>query len=55
MNSNIKNKPYIVVSYMKGLSESCMNICRKYGIEMFFKGAKTIRELLVTQKTRITY
>ena len=24
---------------MKGLSETCKNICRKHGIEMFFKGA----------------
>ena len=46
-NSNTKNKPYIVVPYMKGLSESCRNICRKHGIEMYFKGANTIRELLV--------
>ena len=49
-NSNIKNKPYIAVPYMKGLSESCKNICRKHGIEMFFKGANTIRELLVHPK-----
>ena len=51
-NSNIKNKPYIVVPYMKGLSESCRNICRKHGIEMFFKGANTIRELLVHPKDK---
>ena len=51
-NSNIKNKPFIVVPYMKGLSESCRNIWRKHGIEMFFKGANTIRELLVHPKDK---
>ena len=41
--SNTSNrKPYIVVPYMKGLSESCKNICRRHGIEMHFKGANTI-------------
>ena len=35
---------------MKGLSETCKTICRKHGIEMLFKGANTIRELLVHPK-----
>ena len=48
----MKNKPYIVVPNMKGLSESCKNICKKHGIEMFFKGANTIRELLVHPKDK---
>ena len=48
----MKNKPYIVVPYMKGLSESCNNNCRKHGIEMFFKGANTIREFLVHPKDK---
>ena len=37
---------------MKGLNESCRNICRKHGIEIFFKGANTIRELLLHQKDK---
>ena len=28
------NKPYIVVPYVKGMSDSCKNICIKHGIEM---------------------
>ena len=32
------NKPYIVVPYVQGTSESCKNICRKHGVEMHFKG-----------------
>ena len=46
-NSNIKYKTYIVEPCMKGLNESCKNICKKHGIEMFFKAANTIRVLLV--------
>ena len=37
---------------MKGLSESCKNICRRNGIEMHFKGANTIRQLLVHPKDK---
>ena len=48
--SNIKS--YIVVPYVKGMSESCKNICRKHGIEMYFKGGNTIKNLLVDPKDR---
>ena len=51
-NQNINKKPYIVVPYIKGLSESCKNICRRHGIEMHFKGANTIRQLLVHPKDK---
>ena len=51
-NDNNKNKPYIVVPCMKGLSESCKNICRKHGIEMYFKGGNTIKGLLVHPKDK---
>ena len=37
---------------MNGLSESCRNICRRHGIEMYFKGANTVRELLVHPKDK---
>ena len=47
-----KNKPYIVVPYMKGLGASCKNICRKHGIEIYFKGGNIIKELLVHPKAR---
>ena len=48
------NKPCIVVPYVKGMSESCKNICRKHGIEMYFKGGNTIKILLVHPKTQTT-
>ena len=54
-STNSKKKPYLVVPYMKGLSESCKNICSRHGIEMHFKGANTTRQLLVHQKIRMTY
>ena len=48
----ISKKPYIVVPYMKGLSETCKNICRRHGIDMHFKGSNTIRQLLVHPKDK---
>ena len=48
------NKSYIVVPYVKGMSESCKNICRKHGIEMYFKGGNTIKNLLVHPKDKPT-
>ena len=52
-NNNIK-KPYIVVPYMKGLGETCKNICRIYGVEVYFRGGNTLRDLLVNPKDRDT-
>ena len=37
---------------MKGLSESCKNICRKHSIDMYFKGGNTITELLLHLKDK---
>ena len=51
-NTNSIKKPYTVEPYMKGLSESCKNICRRHDIEMHFKGVNTIRQLLVHLKDK---
>ena len=51
-STNSNKKPYRVVPYMKGLSESCKNIYRRHGIEMHFKGDNTIRQLLVHPKDK---
>ena len=48
------NKSFIVVPYMKGLAESCRNICRRYGVEVYFKGGRTIRDILVHPKDKDT-
>ena len=37
---------------MNEVSESCRNICRRHHIEMYFKGANTIREILVHPKDK---
>ena len=49
---NKKNKPYIVVPYMKELSENYKNTCSKHDIEMYFKGCNTVKDLLVCPKDR---
>ena len=43
-----------MVPYIEGLSESFNNICSKYGIQMHFKGGKTIRDLLSILKDKDT-
>ena len=52
-NTNTKNT-YIVVPYIKGMGESCTNICRKHGVEVYFKGGSTIKGLLVHPKDKDT-
>ena len=47
-------KSYIVVPYMKGLGETCKNICRRYGVEVYFRGGSTIRDLLVHPRDKDT-
>ena len=37
---------------MKGLSESIKNICKRYGIQVYFKGGKTIKDILVAPKDK---
>ena len=52
-SSHYKNKNmHIVVPYSKRQSESCKNICSEQGIQMHFKGGKTIRDLLVIPKVQ---
>ena len=53
-NNTGSKKPYIVVPYMQGMSESCKSICRKHGVEMHFRGGNTIRDLLIHPKDRDT-
>ena len=42
--------PYIVVPYYKGLSESLKRTCKKYGVQVYFKGGNTIKSLLMAPK-----
>ena len=34
----------MVVPYSQGIAESFKNICRKYGIQVYFKGGKTLKK-----------
>ena len=49
-NSNQNQKPYMVVSYHKGVSESLKKTCGKHGIQVYFKAGKTIKSLLMAPK-----
>ena len=49
-----KKKPYIVVPYIQGMGESCKNICRKHGVNMYCKEGNTIRDILIHPKDRDT-
>ena len=52
-SNNIRTpKPYTVVPYHQGLSESYKNICRKYGIDVHLKGGHTIKDLLMAPKDK---
>ena len=41
-------KPYITIPYYKGLSESVKKKCSNYGVQVYFKGGTTIKNLLVS-------
>ena len=43
---------YITVPYTKGLIESFKNICKKHGIQVYFRGDKTIKDPLVAPKDK---
>ena len=49
-NQKNSQKPYIVVPYYQGLSESIKRTYNKYGVQVHLKGGVTIKNLLVTPK-----
>ena len=51
-NTNNQKKSHIVVPYYSGLSESIKNIGSKYGVEVYFKGGSTIKNLLLSPKDK---
>ena len=46
-------KTVIVIPYAQGLGQSIKKICTKYGVQTYFKGNKTIKEILVKKQTKI--
>ena len=45
-------RSYMVLPYVKGLSESMKNVGKKHGIQTYFKGGNTIKSLLMTPKDK---
>ena len=50
--TNINKNIYMVVPYQQGPSERVKNTCQKYGIQVHFKGGQTIKDLLMTPRTK---
>ena len=47
-----QNKPYMVLPYVMGLSESMKNISNKHRVQVHYKGGNTIKGLLMTPKDK---
>ena len=50
--SNTFSRSFIRVPYNKGLSESFKNICKRLGIQVYFKRGKTLKDELVAPKDK---
>ena len=48
-NSNNQN-PYMVVPNYKGMSEGLKKVCSKHGVQVYFKGGNTMKNLLLAPK-----
>ena len=52
-SGSLTQRPYMVVPYCKGVSESLKKICDKHGEQVYFKGGHTIKSLLVAPRIKI--
>ena len=50
IGTDIIQKPHIVVLYHRGLSESFKKVCSNHGVQVYFKGDTTIKNLLMAPK-----
>ena len=48
--TDIIQKPHIVVPYHRGFSESFKKVCSNHGVQVYFKGGTTIKNLLMAPK-----
>ena len=53
--NEVKIKGHIVIPYTQGLCGSIKKICGRYGIQTYFKGCNTIRNLLVSPQGQRPY
>ena len=51
-NTPIQKRCHIVVPYTKGLCESYRFICGKYGVQAYFRGGNTLKNLLMFPKDK---
>ena len=51
-NTKGQNKPYMILPYVRGLSESMKNICNKHGVQVHYRGSNTIKGLLMDLKDK---
>ena len=51
-NTKGQNKPYMILPYVRGLSESMKNICKKHGVQVHYRGGNTIKGLLMAPKDK---
>ena len=50
--NGVKTKVHVVIPYTQGLCKGIKMICSRYGIQTHFKGNSTIKNLLVSPRTR---
>ena len=48
--STHQTKCHIVVPYIEGMGESLKKICKRHGVDMHFKGGRTLKNILVSPK-----
>ena len=48
--TDTNQKQYIIVPYQKELSESFKRTCANHGVQVYFKGGRTIKSLLMAPK-----
>ena len=49
-NNPNQQKLYMVIPYYRGLSKSLKKICSRHGVQVYFKGGNTIKNLLMAPK-----
>ena len=53
-SGNNNQRPYLVIPYHKGVSESIKKTCSKHKVQVYFKGVNTKKDLLVAPKDQNT-
>ena len=52
--ANNIQKPHMVIPYYNGIGESIKKTCSEHGVQVYFKGGNTIKNLLVPPKDQDT-